>query len=89
VPITLRYFDPSYLIRSVAADAEDAILCDHFARNAAHAGMAGKTGMVIGLFHDHYIHVPTELIVKEKRRLNTGGGSWHAVLASTGQPPLF
>jgi 6-phosphofructokinase 1 len=89
IPTTLRYFDPSYLIRSVPADAEDAILCDHFARNAAHAGMAGKTGMVIGLFHDHFIHVPTEIIVREKRRLNTGGGTWHAVLAATGQAAAF
>jgi hypothetical protein len=42
IPATLRYFDPSYLIRSVPADAEDSILCDFFARNAVHAAMAGK-----------------------------------------------
>ncbi len=89
IPFVFRYFDPSYLVRSVPADSEDAILCDHFARNAVHAAMAGKTGIVIGLFHDHYIHVPVELIVKEKRRLNPDGGTWHAVLAATGQPASF
>ncbi len=86
VPFTFKYFDPSYLIRSVPADSEDAILCDFFARNAVHAAMAGKTGMVIGLLHDQFIHVPMELLTTEKKRLNTNGSFWHAVIAATGQP---
>lgn len=89
VPITLRYFDPSYLIRSVPADAEDAILCDLYARGAAHAGMAGKTGLVIGLLHDQFVHVPIELITSERKRLSPDGAIWHAVLAATGQPAHF
>lgn len=89
VPIVLRYFDPSYVIRSVTADSEDAILCDLFARNAAHAAMAGKTGLIIGLLHDQFIHVPMELLGQEKKRLNPNGSIWHAVLASTGQPARF
>ena len=81
IPVTLRYFDPSYLIRSVPADAEDSILCDFFARNAVHAAMAGKTGLVIGLLHDIFIHVPIELLVSqqeapgpERPRLARGAG---------------
>jgi 6-phosphofructokinase 1 len=82
----MRYFDPSYTIRSVAADAEDAVLCDLLARNAVHAAMAGKTGLVIGLLHDVFIHVPIEKLAAEKKRLAPGGPWWHAVLAATGQP---
>lgn len=89
VPVTLRYFDPSYVIRSVPADSEDAILCDLFARNAAHAAMAGKTGLIIGLLHDQFIHVPMEALSREKKRLNPNGSIWHAVLAATGQPARF
>jgi 6-phosphofructokinase 1 len=89
VPITFRYFDPSYVIRSVPADAEDAILCDFYARNAVHAAMAGKTGLVIGLVHDKFVHVPVALLTKQKRRLNPDGATWHAVLAATGQPARF
>jgi 6-phosphofructokinase 1 len=89
IPITFRYFDPSYVIRSVPADAEDSILCDLFARNAAHAAMAGKTGLVIGLLHDQFIHVPVDLLVRERKRLDPGSPVWHAVLASTGQPAKF
>lgn len=89
IPVLLRYFDPSYLVRSVPADSEDAILCDLFARNAVHAAMAGKTGLIIGLLHDKYIHVPIEEVVREKKRLNPNGSLWHAVLAATGQPAQF
>lgn len=89
VPATLRYFDPSYIIRSVAADAEDAVLCDLYARNAVHAAMAGKTGLVIGLLHDYFIHVPIEMLAKQKKRLDPDGPGWHAVLAATGQPAKF
>jgi len=89
IPVALRYFDPSYVIRSVPADAEDSIMCDQFARHAVHAAMAGKTGLVIGLLHDQFIHVPIRLLTSEKKRLNPNGSMWHAVLAATGQPARF
>ena len=89
IPIVMRYMDPSYVIRSVPADAEDAILCDLFARNAVHAAMAGKTGLVIGSLHDRLIHVPIELLATQKKRLSPDGFAWHAVLAATGQPAVF
>jgi 6-phosphofructokinase 1 len=89
VPIVMRYMDPSYVIRSVPADAEDAILCDLFARNAVHAAMAGKSGLVIGYLHDRFIHVPIELLATQKKRMSPDGLAWHAVLAATGQPATF
>ncbi len=89
VPIVFRYMDPSYFIRSCRADAEDAVLCDLFARHAAHAAMAGKTGLVIGLLHDRFIHVPIELLASQKKRVDPNGPEWHAVLACTGQPSRF
>jgi len=89
LPLVMRYFDPSYLIRSSPANAEDAILCDLFARHAVHAGMAGKTGLVIGFLHGTFIHVPIELLAKEKKHLNLSGLVWSAALAATGQPERF
>jgi len=85
VPFTMRYFDPNYLIRSVPASAEDAILCDSFARNAVHAAMAGKTGLVIGYQHDTFTHVPIELLTKHQKRLDLNSPAWLGVLAATGQ----
>ena len=89
ITVTLRYFDPSYVIRSVPANAEDAIVCDLFARNAVHAAMAGKTGLVIGFLHDAFVHVPIALLAGQKKQIDPASGWWRAVLATTGQPAQF
>jgi 6-phosphofructokinase 1 len=89
IPVVLRYFDPSYQIRSVPANCEDAILCDLFARNAVHAAMAGKTGVVIGFLHERFIHVPIELLAGRCKSVDPAGPIWASVLAATGQPERF
>ncbi len=89
IPMVMRYFDPNYLVRSSPANAGDSILCDLFARHAAHAAMAGKTGLVIGFLHDRFIHVPIQLLAHEEKRLDPEGPAWSAVLAATGQPHSF
>jgi len=89
IPIAMRYFDPSYSIRSIAANAADAVLCDFYARNAVHAAMAGKTGLVIGLLHDSFIHIPIEMLAFEKKQIDPDSIWWNAVLATTGQPARF
>ena len=89
VPVAVRYFDPSYQIRSRPANCEDAILCDLFARHAVHAAMAGKTGVVIGFLHERFIHVPIELLATKIKRIDPAGGWWRSVLATTGQPEHF
>ena len=85
IPFNMRYFDPSYLIRSVPACAEDAVLCDFFARNAVHAAMEGKTGLVIGFQHGTFTHVPIELLAKQQKCLDLNSPSWLGVLSATGQ----
>jgi 6-phosphofructokinase 1 len=89
VPLVMRYIDPSYLVRSSAANAADSILCDQFARLAVHAAMAGRTGVVIGHLHDLFVHVPIDLLTSRTKRVEPDGLAWRAVLAATGQPERF
>ena len=89
IPVVMRYFDPSYQVRSRPANCEDALLCDLFARHAVHAAMAGKTGLVIGFLHERFIHVPIELLATHTKRLDPASGWWRSVLATTGQPEKF
>ncbi len=89
ISVVMRYINPSYIIRSSPANAEDSILCDLFARNAVHAAMAGKTGLVIGYLHDKFIHIPIELLSNRTKTMETTGLAWSAVLAATGQPEKF
>ena len=88
-PVYLKYFDPSYLIRSVPANTSDSLYCDSLARHAVHAAMAGKTDMVVGYWHNVFIHVPIPAVVRRHKRLDPRGGVWIAVQESTGQPHRF
>lgn len=88
-PVNVRYIDPSYIIRSKAANTEDAMLCDSLARFAAHAAMAGKSGLIIGYLHERFVHVPTPLATESRKLVRQSGSLWSAVLASTGQPLSF
>ncbi len=87
--VDLKYIDPSYVIRSGPANCDDSILCDQFARQAAHAAMAGKTDVLIGNQCNAFVHVPISLATAEKRRVEVEGELWTSVLAATGQPRLF
>ena len=89
IPVVLRYFDPSYQVRSRPANCEDDLLCDLFARHAVHAAMAGRTGVVIGFVHERFVHVPIELLATQTKRLDPTSGWWRSVLATTGQPERF
>jgi len=87
--INLKYIDPSYVIRSVPANAQDEIFCMRLAQHAVHAGMAGKTGIVIGRWHEHFVHLPMDLVSARRRRVDPRGDLWLATQQSTGQPAIF
>jgi 6-phosphofructokinase 1 len=89
IPIALKYIDPSYIIRSTAANCDDSILCDQFARRAVHAAMAGKTDVLVCSWNRHFIHVPIAMVVAERRRIDPEGELWNLVLSTTGQPARF
>jgi 6-phosphofructokinase 1 len=84
--INLKYIDPSYTIRSVPANASDSIYCGALGQYAVHAGMAGKTSMLVGLVKDEYVHIPFRMI-SSGSKINPEGNIWMRVLETTGQPP--
>jgi 6-phosphofructokinase 1 len=86
--INLKYIDPSYMIRSVPANASDSIYCGALGQYAVHAGMAGKTGMLVGLMKDEYVHLPLKM-VSSGAKVNPEGNVWMRVLESTGQPSVM
>ncbi len=86
---TIKYIDPSYTIRSVPANPNDCIFCGFLGQHAAHAGMAGKTGSLIGIWNNLFIHVPIELAVRKRKQIDPEGILWTSVLESTGQPKVM
>ncbi len=89
IPFTVKYIDPSYIIRSVPANPNDCIFCLFLGQHAAHAGMAGKTGCLISNWNNKFVHIPIELATKKRKQVDPHGTLWLSVLESTGQPELM
>jgi len=84
--VTLKYIDPSYAIRSVPATAHDAAFCLLLGQSAVHAGLSGRTNMVVSFWNHHFTHVPISLAVSERKKIDPEDSLWSSVVASTGQP---
>ncbi|MBN2353452.1 MAG: ATP-dependent 6-phosphofructokinase [Spirochaetales bacterium] len=84
--VTMKYIDPSYLIRSVAAHAADAVYCLQLAQHAVHAGMRGYSGLVVGRWNGQFTYVPLALANSARKFVSPDGELWRAVLEATGQP---
>lgn len=84
--ITLRFFDPGYAIRSVAADASDSVYCARLAQTAVHAAMAGRTDLVVGRRRHRFVHVPIPVVTRRSHSVSPDGDLWLSVLESTAQP---
>ena len=86
-PMALKYIDPSYMIRSLPADSNDSVFCVMLGQNAVHAALSGRTNMVVGYWNQHFVHVPTELTVLKRKKIDPNGFLWQTVLETTGQAP--
>ena len=73
--ISLKYIDPSYMVRSLPANANDHVYCSFLGRDAVHAGMAGKTNMIIGFWNNFFVHVPMPVTAAERKRVDPHGKS--------------
>lgn len=87
--LTLKYIDPSYMIRSVAASPQDRTYCMRLGQAAVHAGMAGKTALVVARWHNSYVHLPVGVATSARRTVDPGGDLWLSLLESTGQPARY
>jgi len=82
----LKYIDPSYIIRSQPANPHDSALCLLLGQNAVHAGMSGRSNMVVGFWNHQFTHVPIRLATSKRKKIDPDGWLWASVQASTGQP---
>ncbi len=88
IPIALKYIDPSYIIRSLPANSNDHVFCSFLGRDAVHAGMAGKTNMLVGHWNNHFVHVPMKASAGKRKQVSPSGKLWLTVLEATGQSSL-
>ncbi|MDR1949461.1 MAG: ATP-dependent 6-phosphofructokinase [Spirochaetaceae bacterium] len=89
IEINLKYIDPSYMIRSAPAAPSDSIYCERLGNAAAHAAMAGKTKVLIGLVNNEFVHLPMQVAVSQRSKVDPEGNLWRDTLDATHQPVLM
>jgi len=82
---TVKYIDPSYIVRSVPANAADGVYCLQLGHDAVHAAMAGKTNLVVGRWHGLNVHIPIRVATMRRKIIDPRRPLWRSVLESTGQ----
>lgn len=87
--VTIKYIDPSYIIRSAPANASDSVFCNRLAFHAVHGAMAGKTKFVVGVVNNQFVYVPIGDVVNQRKKIDLESEFWYATLESTGQPFLM
>jgi len=88
IDISIKYIDPSYMIRSLPANANDRVFCNFLGRNAVHAGMTGKTNLLIGHWNNNFVHVPMNSVAGKRKQIDPKGRLWRSTLEATGQGSL-
>jgi 6-phosphofructokinase 1 len=85
-PYSIKYIDPSYIIRSAPANANDSKFCNLLAQNAVHAAISGKTDFVVGYWNNEFTLLPVSMAVATRKKIDVEGELWWNVLEATGQP---
>jgi 6-phosphofructokinase 1 len=83
---SIKYIDPSYIIRSSPANANDSKFCNLLAQNAVHAALAGKTDFVVGFWNNQFTLMPIQMVIAKRKKIDVEGELWWNVLEATGQP---
>ncbi|MGD0711714.1 MAG: ATP-dependent 6-phosphofructokinase [Bacteroidales bacterium] len=89
ISVSIKYIDPSYIVRSAPATANDSKFCSQLAQNAVHGAMAGKTGFVVGIWSDYFTYLPISVTISERKKIDLESELWWNVIEATGQPMSF
>jgi 6-phosphofructokinase 1 len=85
-PHSIKYIDPSYIIRSAPANPNDSKFCNLLAQNAVHGALSGKTDSVVGFWNDQFTLLPIPMAVSKRKKIDIKSELWWNVLEATGQP---
>ncbi|KMZ71490.1 6-phosphofructokinase [Zostera marina] len=84
--ITLKYIDPTYMIRAIPSNASDNVYCTLLAHSAIHGGMAGYTGFTVGPVNGRHAYIPFYAVTETQNQVVITDRMWARLLSSTNQP---
>ncbi|KMZ63705.1 6-phosphofructokinase [Zostera marina] len=87
--ITLKYIDPTYMIRAIPSNASDNVYCTLLAQSAVHGAMAGYTGCIVGPVNGRHAYIPFHRIIDTQNKVVITDRMWARLLSSTNQPSFL
>ncbi|CAL0327314.1 unnamed protein product [Lupinus luteus] len=87
--ITLKYIDPTYMVRAIPSNASDNVYCTLLAQSAVHGAMAGYTGFTSGLVNGRHTYIPFSRIIERQNKVVITDRMWARLLSSTNQPSFL
>ncbi|XP_065866333.1 ATP-dependent 6-phosphofructokinase 6-like [Euphorbia lathyris] len=87
--ITLKYIDPTYMIRAIPSNASDNVYCTLLAHSAIHGAMAGYTGFTVAPVNGRHAYIPFYRITERPNKVVITDRMWARLLSSTHQPSFL
>ncbi|KAF5182820.1 Atp-dependent 6-phosphofructokinase [Thalictrum thalictroides] len=87
--ITLKYIDPTYMIRAIPSNASDNVYCTLLAQSAVHGAMAGYTGFTVGPVNGRHAYIPFQCVIETQNKVVITDRMWARLLSSTNQPSFL
>jgi 6-phosphofructokinase 1 len=87
IEISMKYIDPTYIIRSCSSNSFDTNYCSKLAQNAVHSVFSGFTNFTSGFIDNKPVIIPVDyLLTLGKRAIDIESDmDYLSLLASTGQ----
>ena len=85
-PASIKYCDPSYMVRATPATAADNILCLQLAHDAVHGAFAGYSSFMTGRVNGQGVLIPLSAASGRRSCIQPGGNFWQQLVFATGQP---
>lgn len=89
MPITLKYIDPTYMIRAIPSNASDNVYCTLLAQSTVHGAMSGFTGFTCGVVNGRHTFIPFNRIIERQNKVVITDRMWARLLSSTNQPSFM
>eukprot|EP01062_Namystynia_karyoxenos_P014154 TRINITY_DN150_c0_g2_i1.p1 TRINITY_DN150_c0_g2~~TRINITY_DN150_c0_g2_i1.p1 ORF type:complete len:1108 (+),score=371.60 TRINITY_DN150_c0_g2_i1:80-3325(+) len=80
---TVKFIDPSYIIRAMPADADDSAFCVSLGVEAVHEAMHGVTNALVSHWFEASTVVPIALATSQRQCVDPNGKLWKSVRSMT------
>ncbi|KAM3411895.1 hypothetical protein ACQJBY_003520 [Aegilops geniculata] len=86
--MTIKYIDPTYMIRAIPSNAADNVYCTLLAHSAIHGAMAGYS-FTVGMVNGRHAYIPFYRVTSTRNKVKITDRMWARLLSSTNQPSFL